>query len=122
MTEDQGKEHSYEYIKHTFDEEEKRAIASNMAETVGNRQGAKDEKKAIVSEFKSKIDKMTAEISLAAARLRTGYVMRNVKCEVDRDYKARVIRFYRTDNGDLGKERTMTTDELQKGLFDGESE
>ena len=112
------KEYSNQYIKHTFGESEKKEIAIAMAQTVGDLQCAEDEKKALVSEFKSRIDKLQAEINLAAGQLRSGYEMRNVKCEVERDYKRRVVRYWRTDIDDsvMAKERTMTAEELQRDL------
>lgn len=112
------KEYSNQYIKHTFCESEKKEIAYNMALRVGELQEAEFEKKALVSEFKSRIDKLTAEINLYAGHLNTGFEMRNVKCEVDRDYKLRVVRFWRTDleKPIIAKERNMTTDELQREL------
>jgi hypothetical protein len=110
------KEFSTQFVKHTFTEEEKRQIAQDMAQKVSELAQLEDQKKAVASQIKSEIDKKQAEVNISATHLNTGYEMRSVKCEVERDYKRRIVRYIRTDNGQLGREVPMTADELQKKL------
>ena len=59
----------------------------------GEAETAEDELKAVKSDFKSRIDRMTADIAGLAGKLRSGFEMRRVKCEVNRDYKTGKIFF-----------------------------
>ncbi len=76
------KEFSNEFIKHKFSEIEKQEIAIEMAQKVANLQQAEDDKKAVMSDYKSQIDGIQAGINGAAAKLNNGYEMRTIKCEV----------------------------------------
>ena len=110
------KEFSTQFVKHTFTEEEKKQIAQDMAQKVSELAQLEDQKKAVASQIKSEIDKKQAEVNISATHLNTGYEMRSVKCEVERDYKRRLIRYIRIDNGQIGREVTMTNEDLQKQL------
>jgi hypothetical protein len=110
------KEFSNEHIRHLFSEEELLEISSEMAQQVTSLKGFEDDKKALTSDFNGKIDSAKAQINSAATKLNNGYEYRTIKCEVERDYDAKVVRFYRIDTGELAKERPMTADELQLRL------
>ena len=112
------KEFSNEYVKYVFSENEKKEIASEMAQKVSEQNQAEDDKKAIMSDLKSRIDRIQAEVNSAATKLNNGYEMRNIKCEVIRDYKRKVIQFMRTDNGEIAREKPMTADDLQMRMED----
>jgi hypothetical protein len=113
----QEKEYSNEFVKYVFSKEEKAEISSNMAQKYGELEQLEKDKKAVTSDFNSKIDSAKAQIGGAAIKLTNGYEMKSVKCEVDRDYDKKFIRWIRTDNGEIAKERAMTADELQRELF-----
>ena len=113
---DKEKELSDQFIKHVFTDDEKKSIAQEMALKVSELAQLEDQKKAVASQIKSEIDKKQGEVNLKANYLNTGFVMKSVKCEVERDYKKRVIRYIRTDNGQVGREVPMTQEDLQKNL------
>ena len=110
-------EHSTEYIKFTFTENEKREIASEMARKVAELNSAEDERKAVASSLKSRIDSLQAQVNDAANKLNNGYEYRNVKCEVDRDFKEKTIYFI--FDGETVKEKPMSADDLQPNLGKG---
>ena len=113
---EEKKEFTHESVKHVFTEEEKREIASEMARQVSIRENFEDEKKALTSEFNSKIDGAKAQINSAAQKINNGYEYQTVKCQVIRDFESRMVQFFRVDTGELAKERPMTGDELQMKL------
>lgn len=109
---------SNESVKYTFSEDEKRDIATEMAQRIGELQRAEDDLKAVKSEFKSKIDLLQSQVNAAATQLNNGYEYRNMKCTVRYDVKNKVVRFYRCDTGELAKERGMYADEYQLKIME----
>lgn len=110
------KEYSHEYVKHVFTEDEKKEIATDMAQKVTELKEHEDSKKAVMSDFNSKIDAAKAHINSSATKLNNGYEMKTVKCEVVRDYELKIIKYIRTDNGEVGKEKPMSSDDMQMKL------
>ena len=106
-------EFSNEYCRYTFSEDEKKEIASDMAQKVGELQRLEDELKAVKSDFKSQIDRVQAEVNNSATKINNGYEMRLIKCEVVKDYTKMTIRYIRTDTQETTKERKLTEDERQ---------
>lgn len=106
-------EFSNEYIKHFFTDDEKKEIAIEMAQKVSELQQAEDDKKAVMSDFKSKIDGFQANVNSAATKLNNGYEMKTIKCEVVPDWTNKIWKYIRTDNMEVLKEKGMTTDDLQ---------
>ncbi|KKL03925.1 hypothetical protein LCGC14_2621260, partial [marine sediment metagenome] len=104
---------SNEYVRHIFSTEEKRAIAEDLARKVAELKQKEDDKKAIISEMKSKIDGLTAMLNVAAVKLNNGYEMITVKCEFTPDWPGKLWLIHRTDNGEFVKERKMSPDDLQ---------
>ena len=105
-----------EFVKYTFTDEEKKEIAAEMAQKIVNLQQAEDDKKAIMSDYKSQIDGIQAGINSAATKLTSGYEMRSVKCEVVPNYKKKVWEYINVDTGLMIKEKGMTSNDLQMKL------
>ena len=110
------KEFSNEYIKHIFTDDEKKEIAMEMAQKVSELQSAEDDKKAVMSDFKSRIDLFQANVNSAATKLNNGYEMQTVKCEIIPDWNKKIWQYFRVDNEMLVKEKPMSTDDLQMKL------
>jgi len=110
------KEYSNEYVKYVFSEDEKKEIATELAQKVSDLNQAEDEKKAINSDLKSRIDGLQATVNGSATKLNNGYEMRSIKCEVVPDYELKVFRYIRTDTNEIAKERRMSSDDLQMEL------
>ena len=102
-----------EFIKYLFTETEKKEIASEMAQKIANLQQAEDDKKAIMSDYKSQIDGIQAGINSAATKLTNGYEMRSTKCQVVPNYPKKVWEYIRVDTGEMVKEKNMTSNDLQ---------
>jgi len=107
------KKYSNEYVKYEFSESEKRDIATDMALKVSELSQAEDDKKAIMSELKSRIDTLAAQVNNSATKLNNGYEMRTVKCEIIPDWKNKVWQYWREDNGSLAFENKMSAKDLQ---------
>lgn len=112
------KEFSNEYIKHIFTDDEKKEIAIEMAQKVSELSLAEDDKKAVMSDFKSRIDLLQANVNSAATKLNNGYEMQTVKCEIIPDWDKKVWNYIRVDTGMRAKEKPMTADDLQMKLAD----
>ena len=76
-----------------------------------------DQKKAIMSDLKSRIDSANTEKSSLARKIQNKYEFRDVPCEIRKDYGLKLVQSVRLDTGEVINERTMTADELQAGLF-----
>lgn len=107
------KEFTKEYVKHQFTESEKREMAQDLAQKVSDQQIAEDEKKAVMSDLKSRIDSLAAQANSLATKLNNGYEMRNIKCEIEKDFKGGIVRHIRTDTGEVVRERKMNDDDRQ---------
>jgi hypothetical protein len=107
------KEFCNEYCKYSFTKEEIDEMSAEMARLVSDLETAEDEKKAVMSDFKGKIDSLTATIRQAAGEINNGYEMRNIKCEVIRDHEKGKIMHMRTDNGEIVRTKKMTDDDRQ---------
>lgn len=107
---------SKEFVKCIFTEKEKRDIAIKMAQQVANLQQAEDDKKAVMSDYKSRIDGIQAGVNSAATKLNNGYEMRQIDCEIVPDWKRKMWEYKRVDTGDIIKEKLMTSEDLQMKL------
>jgi hypothetical protein len=107
-----------EFIKYTFTDEEKKEIAAEMAQKIVTLQQAEDDKKAVMSDFKSQIDGIQAGINAAATKMNNGYEMRSTKCQVVPNYPKKVWEYIRVDTGLLVKEKNMTSNDLQMEFED----
>jgi hypothetical protein len=111
-------EYAHEYCKYVFSEDEKKVIATTMALNVTDLASAEDEKKAIMSDFKSRIDGLQANVNGAATKLNNGYEMRSIKCKIVGDFPSKLWSYIREDNGETAKEIKMSSDDLQRKIDD----
>jgi hypothetical protein len=109
-------EKSTEFIKHTFTEEEKREIASEMAQKITEANEIERQAKAVAGSFKGQIDELKAKVSNCSTKYNNGFEMRNELCDVSRDYDNRMVYYYLEGTSELVKERAMTASELQREL------
>ena len=109
-------EYSMQWCKYTYSQEELKDIAEKLAISTQALEELESEKKAVASSYKERIESAQNDIRGAARRYKDGYEMRNIECEVARDYDAGVIRYVRTDNGEVACETKMTVAERQLTL------
>jgi len=104
------------YLKVTFEKEETiLSFAKEAAELARQLEEAEAGKKAAASDFKARIDRLNAEISLLARKVRDGHEYRNVECCVTYDWKAGKKLLERTDTLEAFVE-PITADERQQRL------
>ncbi|MCG3177026.1 MAG: hypothetical protein MOGMAGMI_01990 [Candidatus Omnitrophica bacterium] len=77
----------------------------SLAESHSDLAITEDEKRASMSNFKDKIDRIKLSISTLSRNYRDGFEMRDYACVVVYDYKKREKRFKRTDNGEIVERR-----------------
>jgi hypothetical protein len=102
--------------RYEFSKEEKTDIANDLANSVADLQRMDDNKKSVMSQIKSEMDAKQSAINLAAERHRSGFEMRDLECEVVYAYVDDVVRWIRTDTGEVAHERKMRPDERQADL------
>jgi len=107
-----------EHLKCILTEEEIKESGAQLAKSYSDITDLEEEKKSVVSDFKAQIDKATAEASLLARKIQNGYEFRNVGCEEIWDYDEKLVYVVRVDTGETIRSRVMTSEELQKKLFD----
>ena len=101
------------WLKCEFTDAERRAIADDLARAVSDKGTAEKEKKAVDSQFKSRIDACDSTINLKATQLRSGYEHRSVECLIERDFEARTAKVWRKDTDELLEDRELRPDEAQ---------
>lgn len=116
MSDSTRTEYSTQWCKYKFNEEEMRKIAETLAHKTQELEEIEEEKKAVVSAFKERSDRVSAEQRAAARKYKDGYEMRNIECEVRRDYEAGIIRYIRVDTGEEVLRAQMTMAERQLTL------
>ena len=116
MSPNKPKEISKEYCKYKFNEEEKRELASELAQGVAELQQKEDDKKAIMSDLKSQIDSLNAKTNGLAGKMNNGYEMRHIECEVIRDFAKHEIRYLRIDTGECVRTKKMSQEDLEGDL------
>ena len=102
--------------EYKFSEAEKREIAAELANGVAEIAKLEDRKKSAASQFTADINAKQSEVNQAAEKLRSGFEMRDMECEVIYSNIDNVVRWIRTDTGELAHERRMRPDEKQLAL------
>ncbi|OGV36189.1 MAG: hypothetical protein A2020_12350 [Lentisphaerae bacterium GWF2_45_14] len=94
--------------------EEKQKKGQQLAETNQRKQSIDEQKKAISSDFKAKIDACDSSIGVLALAIQTGKEYREVECELHYNNPTDGIKTtYRFDTGETIRVEAMTTDEKQ---------
>ena len=113
-----AKEYTNEYLKYAFDEDEKKDLAIEMARKLAEIQSVEDTKKAVVSDFKSRIDQLNSDVNGAAIKLNNGYEYREVKCEKVKDFEDQIISFIRCDTFETVKTVKMKASDFQESFIE----
>lgn len=102
------------FLKYEFGQEELLGISRELARENADRDALENQKKAVTSELKSKIDLATAHIGSLSLLINNGYEMRNVKCVVDyNNPKEGLKSVQRTDTGETWIEK-MSREEVEQ--------
>lgn len=110
------------YLKYIYTEKEQGEIAMIMAEKSQELKRIDQNAKTAAAQFKSEKEGAQGELDGAARRYKDGYEMRDIECEEVTDFEEGVIRYYRTDNGEMAQVRKMTNEERQMRLGEIETD
>lgn len=81
-------------IRYPFKPEELAEKSKQMASAVDEKNRLADDLKTIKSEHKAKTDAKDAIINLMSSHINNGYEMKNVECEVEKDYEKGVKTYF----------------------------
>lgn len=102
--------------KYEFNEEEKKEISKRLANENQNKQRLEDEKKAVVSNFKAKIDSAISQVNLLSSHIASGYEHRYFKCYKVLNFSRTIREYYNIENGELIKEEAFSREDHQLKL------
>lgn len=101
------------YLRCVLTEDERRQIASDMAQAVCIKDALDNEMASIKAQFNAKVKEAEAKISGSAEKIRAGYEMREVDVEVVIDHEEGYVTETRTDTGEIITSRKLTPAERQ---------
>ena len=101
------------WCKYQFSQEELRDIAEVLAIKTQDQEALEEEKKSVMSSFKERIESVALEVKGAARNYKDRYKMMDIECWVDRDFEAGLIRYVRTDTGEVAETKKMTMADRQ---------
>lgn len=84
-------------IRYAFTQEEMSEKAKRMANAVSGKAQAEAEFKSMKSDHKAKIDAQDAVISLMSGHVSNGYEIKNVECDVIKDFEKGTKTYYHND-------------------------
>ena len=106
-----------EYLKYKFTEPELKERSTQLALECRSLEEIENDKKQVMSDFKSKIDGHQATISRLSNNINNGYEHRYIDCEVKMNTpivgEKSIIR---KDTGELVKQEQMNESEMQEEL------
>lgn len=106
-----------EFLKYQFTEPELKDKSTTLALECRNLEEVENEKKQVMSDFKSKVDGHQATISKLSNHINNGYEYRYIDCEIRMDTPLRGEKsIVRKDTGDVVKVEPMSPEEMQQEL------
>ena len=105
-----------EQLKILFTDAERAEHAQSLARIFPELARIEDEKKAVVSQFKSNIESLQAQANQLSSYVRDGWHYGPVAVKVERDYRNNTFTKTRTDTGEVIQERALTDAERQRSL------
>lgn len=109
------------FMKYTFTDRESLDLARKMGRAEASINEKMDELKSVSSSIKADIATQEGILHSCAEKLRSGYEMRPVECDVK--YEKGIAKFIDKSTGEVVEERPMTQDEqlrLSEGWVDAE--
>lgn len=107
-----------EFLEYRFSEDEIKDYSNTLARVTQEKIALENEKKAITSEFKAKIDTKVAEAETLARKITNKSEHRYIDCELHMNTPvAAKKRLVRKDTGEIVWEKPMTAEEMQLQLY-----
>ena len=96
-------------------ENEIRSCATELARVTASQETLEDEKKAVTSGFKNRIDRCVADCRALAQKVTTRRELRDIDCEWQPSESGKML-LARLDTGEIIDSRKMTEEEQQQAL------
>jgi|WetSurMetagenome_2_1015567.scaffolds.fasta_scaffold235201_2 hypothetical protein len=110
------------WCKYVYKPDELRDIAETLAIKTQDKNAMEGEKKSVISSYKERIESIDVEIISAARKYKDRYEMKDIECFVERDFEQGIVKYIRTDNGEIAQTQKMTMAERQKTVMEAEAE
>lgn len=111
-------EYEKKWCKYEFTGDELKDIAENLAIKTQQLEEVESEKKAVMSAYTERLNRITGEVRKAASLYKDRYEMRDIECIIERDFESGEVRYIRTDNGQVVSRDKMTMVERQRRIDD----
>jgi hypothetical protein len=105
-----------EFLKCRLTRAEKLQLSEEMSQAVVEKNTAEEELQTVKADFKSRITRAETTIADCARKINSGYEMRNVECEVIKDYRTNSVEYMRLDTYEIFRSRAMKQEERQRSL------
>lgn len=102
--------------KYHFTDEETKEISAEMAKKITEKIEVEADKKNASDRFNKQIKELDSEIYARAARIHSGFEWRHMPCRMEKDYEKKIVRYIRTDNKEIAKERPMEGSDFEADL------
>lgn len=96
-----------------FNGEELLQIGKDISQQLSDLRQLENQKKAIVSEFKAKIDAKTSEININSGYIQNGFCYRTYDCYLVRNFEEGNREYYNSHTGELVATEKLTPDDYQ---------
>lgn len=107
--------------KYTFDDSEILVIAKETAQLEQDKDGKIESLKAVTSQYKADITKISTDISTNNSYIRQGYKISEFECTVEMNYETKRKKFTDVKSGQVIAEEPLTQTDMQlKMQFDTE--
>lgn len=106
-----------EFLQYQFTHDEVHQKGLELARLSSEAEAIENERKSVASEFKAKLDSISAQMHTLGQHINNGYEHRYIECTVKfHDPNTGVKSTYRNDTGELVKKETMTGAEMQQEI------
>jgi hypothetical protein len=106
-----------EYLKYIFTHGEIHEKGIELARLSQESLSLEEEKKAVVADYKAKIEAKSATINVLGNHINNGYEFRMIECTIRfNDPTTGMKSTYRNDSGELVRKDSMSSEEMQLDL------
>ncbi len=102
-----------ELLKCPLSEGELKQLAEQMAQDLAQISQAEADLKSIRKRIEADISKCQSDLVSVVERYRSGFEMRLIECQIQKDFQTNTVRVVRLDTGEMIRERALTAEERQ---------
>lgn len=104
--------------RYEFTDEEKRAIAQELARRNIDKAQVEDEKKSVMSDFKDRLDRINMDVNKASRQLVDGFEYRDFSCYIVKHFKLGIKRYHDKNTDKVVDEKPLDPSDYQLELGD----